>query len=85
MEATLVHFAPEQKERLRRRARRRGKSFSNEVREAVEIYLTLPVETREELAVLASEARQSTRRTVARLDQAITSLDRVLKRLEKNR
>ncbi len=79
MKSALVHFEPAQKQRLTRRARRSGKSFSQEVRNAVNLYLTLPVETEEELSGLASAARQSVERTLKCLDGAIAAVHRVLK------
>jgi hypothetical protein len=44
MAAALIHMGPIQKQRLARRAKLRGKSFSQEVRDAVDMYLDLPVE-----------------------------------------
>ena len=85
MKPALVHFEPQQKQRLTRRARQHGKSFSHEVRNAVDLYLELPPETAEELESLASAARQSIDRTIARLDDAIATVDRVLKRRGKKR
>ncbi|PYU11983.1 MAG: hypothetical protein DMG29_15050 [Acidobacteria bacterium] len=85
MKPALVHFEPQQKQRLTRRARQHGKSFSHEVRNAVDLYLELPPETVEELEGLASAARQSIDRTIARLDDAIATVDRVLKRRGKKR
>ncbi len=45
MATALIHLDPKQKKRLARRAKLRGKSFSQEVRDAVDLYLDLPVET----------------------------------------
>src|SRR5947209_4506787 len=70
---------------LTRRARQRGKSFSHEVRNAVDLYLELSPEAVEKLEGLASAARQSIERTIARLDDAIATVDRVLKRRGKKR
>jgi predicted choloylglycine hydrolase len=85
MKPALVHFEPQQKQRLTRRARQRGKSFSQEVRNAVDLYLELSPEAVEELEGLASAARQSIERTIARLDDAIATVDRLLKRRGKKR
>ena len=85
MEAALIHFRPEQKRRLARRARKTGKSFSQEVRDAVDFYLELPPGMEGQLEALASEANKSLDRTIARLDHTIATLDRVLKRPRRKR
>jgi Ribbon-helix-helix protein, copG family len=38
MATALIHLDPKQKKRLQRRAKLRGKSFSQEVRDAVDLY-----------------------------------------------
>lgn len=85
MHSALIHFEPGQKLRLAKRARKRGESFSQEVRNAVDLYLALPIETQEELDGLAAAARQSAERSVKHLDQTISALDRILKRARKSR
>lgn len=80
MHSALIHFEPEQKQRLAKRARKCGKSFSQEVRNAVDFYLAVPIETEEELAGLAAAARQSAGRSVKHLDETISAVDRILKR-----
>jgi hypothetical protein len=45
MATALLHLDEKQKRRLARRARLRGKSFSQEVRDALDLYLAVPVET----------------------------------------
>jgi predicted DNA-binding protein len=85
MSAALIHFAPEQKARLARRAKQRGRSFSQEVRNAVDLYLDLPVENEEQLALLARAAHDSATRTVKRLDETVAFVDRVLKSMGKNK
>ena len=80
MQSALIHFDPKQKQRLAQRARSRGKSFSQEVRDAVDLYLTLPVETEAELSGLATAARRSAERSLRHLDNAIAAVDRVLRR-----
>ena len=80
MQSALIHFDPKQKQRLAQRARSRGKSFSQEVRDAVDLYLTLPVETEVELSGLATAARRSAERSLRHLDNAIAAVDRVLRR-----
>jgi predicted DNA-binding protein len=72
---------PEQKKRLARRAKLRGKSFSQEVRDAIDLYLDIPIESEEELSILAKEANRSADRMIKRLDETITHVDRVLRQM----
>jgi hypothetical protein len=85
MEAALIHFEPEQKARLTRRARRRGKSFSQEVRNAVDLYLTLPEASEEELGALAAQARRATEEMLRDLDKTISALRRSFRRSRNHR
>ena len=80
MATALLHLDAKQKERLARRARQRGKSFSQEVRDAVDLYLSVPVETESELAALARAANLSADRTIKNLDETITYVARALRR-----
>ncbi|HLE37052.1 MAG TPA: ribbon-helix-helix protein, CopG family [Candidatus Acidoferrales bacterium] len=80
MKPALIHLDPEQKNRLARRARRSGRSFSQEVRNAVKLYLEISPENAEELKILAAMANESMDRTIARMDAAIATVDRVLRR-----
>jgi hypothetical protein len=75
----LLHLDAKQKERLARRARQRGKSFSQEVRDAVDLYLSVPVETESKLAALARAANLSADRTIKNLDETITYVARALR------
>jgi hypothetical protein len=85
MATALIHFDPKQKARLARRAKKRGRSFSQEVRNAVDLYLDLPVESEEELSALAREANESAARSIARLDETIAYIKRGLKAMRKSR
>jgi len=85
MATALIHFDPKQKARLARRAKKRGRSFSQEVRNAVDLYLDLPLETEAELKALAHEAKESAERSIARLDETIAYLDRGLKAMRQSR
>jgi hypothetical protein len=85
MATALIHFDPKQKARLARRAKKRGRSFSQEVRNAVDLYLDLPLETEAELKALAREAKESAERSIARLDETIAYLDRGLKAMRQSR
>jgi hypothetical protein len=85
MATALIHFDPKQKARLVRRARQRGRSFSQEVRNAVDLYLDLPVENEEELTLLARAAKESAGRTVKRLEETIAYVNRTLKTIGKSK
>ena len=85
MAAALIHFDEKQKRRLTRRARLRGKSFSQEVRDAVDLYLSVPVESEEELSVLARDANLAADRMIKRLDETIAYVNRMLKRKRNGR
>lgn len=79
MATALIHFDEDQKRRLTRRARLRGKSFSQEVRDAVDLYLSVPVESELELSAMAREANLAACRMIKRLDKTIANVDRTLK------
>ncbi|MGA2421626.1 MAG: hypothetical protein ABSG69_16230 [Candidatus Acidiferrum sp.] len=83
MATALIHMDARQKQRLTRRAKLRGKSFSQEVRDAVDMYLDVPVETEEELELLAKSANQAADRMIKRLDATISHVDRVLSEMER--
>jgi hypothetical protein len=85
MATALLHLDEKQKRRLARRARLRGKSFSQEVRDALDLYLAVPVETEAELSSLARAARLSADRTIRKLDETIEYVDRTLKRARNGR
>jgi hypothetical protein len=80
----LIHLDAKQKARLTRRAKKRGRSFSEEVRNAVDLYLDLPGEE-DELSLLARAANESAGRSVKRLDEAIAYLDRILKDMRREK
>jgi len=82
MATALIHLDAKQKERLTRRAKKRGRSFSQEVRNAVDLYLDLPVEE-ENLNLLARAANESAGRSVKRLDETIAYLGRIIKDLRR--
>ena len=85
MATALLHLDAEQKQRLVNRARLRGKSFSQEVRDALDLYLAVPIETEEELSSLARAASLSADRTIKKLDETIEYVDRALKKARNNR
>ena len=85
MATALLHLDSKQKERLVNRARLRGKSFAQEVRDALDLYLAVPVETEEELSSLARAANLSADRTIKKLDETIEYVDRTLKKARNGR
>ncbi len=85
MATALIHLDPKQKKRLARRAKLRGKSFSQEVRDAIDLYLDLPVESEEELSALARAANRSAGRMIKKLDETIVHVDRILKQMRNGR
>jgi len=70
---------PVQKQRLARRAKLRGKSFSQEVRDAVDLYLDVPVAVEAELRGLARAANHAADRMIKNLDETVAYVERVLK------
>ncbi len=85
MATALLHLDAKQKQRLVRRARLRGKSFSQEVRDALDLYLAVPFETEAELSSLARAANQSADRTIKKLDETIEYVDRTLRKARNGR
>lgn len=83
MATALIHLDPKQKARLTRRAKQRGRSFSQEVRNAIDLYLDFPVEDEAELTTLAREAKESADRSIKKLDETIAYVDRGLKSMRK--
>jgi hypothetical protein len=79
MATALLHLDAKQKQRLVRRAKLRGKSFSQEVRDALDLYLAVPIETELQLTGLARAANLSAERTIKKLDETIGYVARVLK------
>ena len=85
MATALIHLDPKQKARLARRAKKRGRSFSQEVRNAIDLYLDFPVESEEELEALAREAKESADRSIKKLDETIAYVNRGLKAMRKSK
>jgi len=84
MATALIHLDAKQKARLTRRAKRRGLSFSQEVRNAVDLYLDLPAEE-DQLNLLARAANESAGRSIKRLDETIAYVGRILKDMRRAR
>jgi len=73
---TTVYITPQQRKGLFARARKRKTSFSEELRNAVDLYLDLPEDVDEEgLSRLAREINASLDRSIARLDETIATLE----------
>ena len=85
MATALIHLDPKQKQRLTRRAKKQGKSFSQEVRNAVDMYLDVSAEDQEQLKLLAHAANESADRTIKKLDETIAYVDRVLRSIRKSK
>ena len=85
MATALIHLDEKQKRRLTLRAKKVGRSFSQEVRNAVDLYLDLPVESEEELSMLARAANESATRSVKRMDETIAYVERILKSMRKTK
>jgi len=85
MATALIHMDPKQKRRLTQRAKQRGKSFSQEVRTAVDLYLDISVEDETELKVLARQANLAADRMIKNLDETIAYVDRTLKQARSRR
>jgi flagellin-like hook-associated protein FlgL len=79
MVTARIHFDQRQKRRLTKRACLPGTSFEQEVCNAVDFYLSLPVATEAELTLLAKLANDSADRAIARLDEAIAHIDKILR------
>lgn len=85
MATALIHMDEKQKRRLTLRARKVGRSFSQEVRNAIDLYLDFPVENEKDLEALAREAKESAGRSIKRLDETIAYVNRGLKAIGKPR
>lgn len=85
MATALIHLDPKQKRRLTLRAKKRGKSFSQEVRNAVDLYLSVPPEYENEMSIVAKAANESADRMIKKLDETISYVDSVLKSRRKKK
>jgi hypothetical protein len=74
---TTVYINPKQRKQLSQRARRRKTSFSEELRAALDFYLDLPPDFDERaFAALVREANASMDRSIAKLDETLTFLEK---------
>jgi len=80
--ATTIYLTDKQRKGFFSRARKRKSSFSQEVRKALDFYLQLPPDVDlEDLETLAGEANASLARSIAKLDEAIATVERTRKEL----
>ncbi len=80
MATSQIQLEPKQRQRLARRAKKHGRSLSQEVSSAVDLCLSVPVDSEAELSALSREAGASADRSIARLDETIACRDRELKK-----
>jgi hypothetical protein len=85
MATALIHMDSKQKQQLAHRAKLRGKSFSQEVRNAVEMYLDVSVEDETGLRAMAKTANQAAERVIKNLDETIAYVGRVLRQKRNGR
>ena len=80
---TTVYFNPRQRKALFARARKRGTSFSEELRSAVDLYLDLPADFDEaSFGAFIEQAKASMHRSVGKLDEAIDRLKQTAHKLD---
>jgi len=84
MATSQIQLDPKQRQRLARRAKKHGKSLSQEVSSAVDLHLSGPYKTEAELSALAPQAKASADRSIARLGETIAYLDREPKKIRKH-
>jgi len=74
---TTVYINPKQRKRLFQRARRRKTTFSEELRVALDFYLDLPPDfDARAFAALVREANASMDRSIAKLDETLSFLEK---------
>jgi hypothetical protein len=83
MATSLVQIDSKKRQRLARRAKRTGKSLTQEMNEAVDLYLSVPPEMQKKLSVAAKQANRAADRMIKRLDRTIAHVDRVLRQLHR--
>ncbi len=79
MRPTSVRLNQRLERQLAKRARISGKSVSEEMRNAVDFYLQLPIRGKEGLSAFLKLASRSADRTVRKLDETISDVNRALK------
>jgi hypothetical protein len=83
MRSIRVPLNQRQKEQLRKRARISGKTVSEEVRSAIDLYLELPttkvIRTEEDLAWFFGVVSRSAGRIIRKLDETILHVDCVFR------
>jgi len=80
---TTIYFTPRQRKALFARARKRGTSFSEELRSAVDLYLDLPADFDEaSFGAFIEQAKASMSRNIGKLDEAIDRLKQTIRKLD---
>jgi len=79
MRPTKVRLNQRLKRQLAKGSRISGKSVSEEMRNAVDFYLQLPVRGKEELSAFLKLVSRSADRTLRKLDETISYVGRALK------
>jgi len=80
--ATAIRITDGRKKGLLRRARRRKTTLEDELNSAIDLYLQLPPDVdMKDLEALAREANASLGRSIAKLDEAIATVEGTRKEL----
>jgi hypothetical protein len=85
MVITAIHLHWKQKRQLMRRARKTRSTVSQELRDAVDLYLSISVKEQKQLELCARAANKSAGRMIKKLDAAIAYTDRALSSLGKTK
>jgi|HubBroStandDraft_6_1064221.scaffolds.fasta_scaffold02347_9 hypothetical protein len=83
MVITAIRLDSKQKQHLARRARETGSTLSQELRNAVDLYLNISVSEQEQLEVSARAANESAGRMIEKLDKTIAYTNRALRSMRK--
>ena len=79
MRPTRLRLNQRQKRRLTERARLTGRSVSEEIQNAIDLYSLLPFQSKEALGAIFNLANHSADRTLRKLDETICYLNCALK------
>jgi hypothetical protein len=83
MATSVIQIDSKQRQRLARRAKRSGKSLSQEVNQAVELYLSVPPDMQKELGVAAKAANRASDRMIKRLDETVKYVESSLIKMQR--
>ena len=82
---TRIHLGPSSERAAYAACKLTGKSFAQEVRDAVDQSLDLPFDNANKLRAFATLASESADRRIKRLEETIACVDRVLRSMIKAR